>query len=99
LGGFLSLNQLTEIYGFDEDILYDLQGKIYVDATKAKVYDVNTVSLDELKTHPYFKYKLSNAIVNYRTQHGSYKELSDLKKIVIVNDSIYQNITKYLRIK
>jgi DNA uptake protein ComE-like DNA-binding protein len=99
LGGFLSLNQLTEIYGFDEDVLYDLQGKIVVDATKAVVFDVNTVSVEELKTHPYFKYKLSNAIVNYRTQHGPYKELSDLKKIVIVNDSIYQNITKYLRIK
>ncbi|MES2778450.1 MAG: helix-hairpin-helix domain-containing protein [Bacteroidota bacterium] len=99
LGGFLSLNQLTEIYGFDEDILYDLQGKIYVDAGKAKVFDVNSVSLDELKTHPYFKYKLSNAIVNYRSQHGPYKELTDLKKIVIVNDSIYQNITRYLKIK
>lgn len=99
LGGFLSLNQLTEIYGFDEDVLYDLQGKIVVDATKAVVFDVNNVSVEELKTHPYFKYKLSNAIVNYRTQHGPYKELSDLKKIVIVNDSIYQNITKYLRIK
>ncbi|MES2559674.1 MAG: helix-hairpin-helix domain-containing protein [Bacteroidota bacterium] len=99
LGGFLSLAQLTEIYGFDEDVLYDLQGKIYVDAGKARIFDVNTVSLDELKTHPYFKYKLSNAIVNYRTQHGAYRELSDLKKIVIVNDSIYQNITKYLKIK
>lgn len=99
LGGFLSLSQLLEIYGFDEDILYDLNGKIYVDAAKAKVFDVNTVSLDELKTHPYFKYKLSNAIVNYRMQHGSYKELADLRKIVIVNDSIYQNITRYLKIK
>lgn len=99
LGGFLSLNQLTEIYGFDEDVLYDLHGKIVVDASKAKVFDVNTVSVEELKTHPYFKYKLSNAIVNYRNQHGPYKELSDLKKIVIVNDSIYQNITRYLKVR
>jgi competence protein ComEA len=99
LGGFLSLSQLTEIYGFDEDILYDLQGKIYVDASKAKVFDVNTVTLDELKTHPYFKYKLSNAIVNYRNQHGAYRDLTDLRKIILVNDSIYQNITKYLKLK
>ncbi len=99
LGGFLSLDQLTEIYGFDEDILYDLKGKIYVDASKAKIFDVNTVSVDELKIHPYFKYKLSNAIVNYRTQHGAYTQYSDLKKIAIVNDSIYQNIILYLKIK
>lgn len=99
LGGFLTLNQLIEIYGFDEDLLYDLNGKIYVDASKAKIHDVNRVTADELKTHPYFKYKLSNAIVNYRTQHGNYKDLSELKKIALVNDSIYQNITKYLMIK
>jgi competence protein ComEA len=99
LGGFLSLNQLTEIWGFDEDVLYDLRGKIYVDASKANIHDVNTVTLEELKSHPYFKYKLSNAIVNYRTQHGAYQSLSDLKKIVLVNDSIYGNITRYLKIR
>jgi competence protein ComEA len=98
LGGFLTLNQLTEVYGFDEDILYDLKGKIVVDASRARIFDLNAVSLDELKTHPYFKYKLSNAIVNYRLQHGPYQSLSDLKKIIIVNDSIYQNITRYLKI-
>lgn len=99
LGGFLALDQLTEIWGFDEDILYDLRGKIYVDAGKAKIHDVNTVTLDELKAHPYFKYKLSNAIVNYRMQHGPYQSLTDLKKIVLVNDSIYGNITRYLKIR
>lgn len=99
LGGFVSLNQLTEIYGFDEDILYDLEGKISVNAQDATVYDINSVQLEQLKSHPYFKYKLSNAIVQYRNQHGPYKELADLKKIVIVNDSIYANITRYLFVK
>ncbi len=98
LGGFVNLHQLTEIYGFDEDILYDLDGKIFVDASKARVWNVNTVTTDELKTHPYFKYKLSNAIVNYRLQHGPYQQLSDLRKIVLVNDSIYSNIVQYLKV-
>jgi competence protein ComEA len=98
LGGFLALEQLNEIWGFDEDILYDLRGRIWVDASKATIYEVNTVTADELKTHPYFKYRLANAIVNYRHHHGPYRELADLKKIVIVNDSIYANITRYLRI-
>jgi competence protein ComEA len=99
LGGFLSLEQLMEVYGFDEDILYDLKGKIVVDPSKAHIFDVNEVTAEQLKMHPYFKYKLSNAIVNYRLQHGPYQSLSDLKKIVIVNDSIYHNITRYLMIK
>ena len=96
LGGFISLDQLIEIWGFDEDILYDLNGKIKVDPKKAKLFNLNEVRLEALKTHPYFKYKLSNAIINYRLAHGDFQQLSDLRKIELINDSIYQKIIKYL---
>ena len=56
------------------------------------------VTADELKTHPYFKYKISNAIVNYRRQHGNYLKLDDLKNIVLINDSVYKRITLYLKL-
>lgn len=95
LGGFLTLNQLTEIYGFDEDILYDLQDKIRVDASKAKRINLNTISEDELKNHPYFKYKLARVITNYRSQHGKYSSYADLLKIKIINDSILDRIKIY----
>jgi DNA uptake protein ComE-like DNA-binding protein len=95
LGGFLNLNQLTEIWGFDEDILYDLQGKIYVDANKAKRINLNTVTENELKTHPYFKYKLARILVNYRNQHGRYTDFNDLLKIKVINDSILNRIKIY----
>lgn len=95
LGGFLNLNQLTEIWGFDEDILYDLQGKIRVDASKAKRLNLNNVDLETLKQHPYYKFKLSQAIVNYRLQHGTFKSMSELRNIRIVNDSIFKLISFY----
>jgi len=95
LGGFLSLNQLTEIWGFDEDILYDLQGKITVNASKARRLNLNNVDLETLKQHPYYKFKLSQAIVNYRLQHGNFKSMADLRNIRIVNDSIFKLISIY----
>lgn len=95
LGGFLNLNQLTEIWGFDEDILYDLQGKIYVDANKAKRINLNTVTEEELKMHPYFKFKVARVIVNYRNQHGKYKNFNELLNIKIINDSILNRIKIY----
>jgi DNA uptake protein ComE-like DNA-binding protein len=81
LGGFLSLNQLTEIWDSTEDILYDLQGKIKVDPSKAKRLNLNNVDIETLKQHPYYKYKLSQAIVNYRLQHGNFKSINDLRNI------------------
>jgi competence protein ComEA len=98
LGGFVKAEQLTELWGFDPDVLYDLKDQIMVDVSKVTFYNVNTVTQDELKQHPYFKYKLSQAIVNYRLQHGSYRQLEDLKKLVLVNDSVYQRIILYLYI-
>jgi competence protein ComEA len=95
LGGFLYLNQLTEIWGFDEDILYDLHGKIKVDASKAERLNLNNLDLGTLKQHPYYKFKLSQAIINYRLQHGNFKSMSDLKNIRIVNDSIFKLISMY----
>lgn len=95
LGGFLNLKQLTEIWGFDEDILYDLQGKIKVDASKAKRLNLNKVDLETLKQHPYYKFKLSQAIVNYRLQHGDFKSMAELRNIRIVNDSIFKLISIY----
>lgn len=96
LGGFVLLDQLKEIWGFDEDILFDLKDRIRVDASKAVKFNVNTVDFESLSTHPYFKYKLSRAIVNYRTQHGIYTSLNELRNIVLVNDSVWVRITRYL---
>lgn len=96
LGGFYSLNQLTEIWGFDADVLYDLDGKIFVNPNEITKININTANFDDLKQHPYFKFKLSQAIVNYRKQHGNYQSLNDLKQIKFVNDSIIQLIKPYV---
>lgn len=95
LGGYYSLQQLTEIYGFDIDILYDLQDQIYVNPNDVKKLNINTAQIQNLSKHPYFKYKLSQAIVNYRKHHGPYKTLQDLKKIKFVTDSIIELIKPY----
>lgn len=95
LGGFHSLGQLTEVWGFKEDLLYDLEGKIFIDPNFAPLININTVGLDELKKHPYFKFTLSQALINYRKQHGNFQSLLDLKKIRLVNDSIFNLISPY----
>lgn len=99
LGGFISLNQLLEIYGFKEDVLYDLEGKISLNPSLAVQFNVNNAPLELLKKHPYFKYTLSNAVVNYRLQHGAFKKLEDLKNIKLVNDSIYTLILPYCKLE
>ena len=39
---------------------------------------------------------LANAIVEYRSQHGLFKDIRELKKIVLVDDSVFGRVSPYL---
>ncbi len=98
LGGFITLNQLTEVYGFKEDLLFDLKERLTITPSSNAIFDINEVDFKTLSTHPYFKFSLSKAILNYRKQHGKFKRLEELKEIKIINDSIFERIAIYLTI-
>ncbi len=98
LGGFITLNQLTEVYGFKEDLLFDLKERLTITPSTNAVFDLNEVDYKTLSAHPYFKFTLSKAILNYRKQHGKFKSLEELKEIKIINDSIFERIAIYLTI-
>ena len=96
LGGYISKEQLLEVYGFDQDKLNLIKDNISVDASFITRININTASLDELKKHPYIKYNLAQLIINYRKQHGNYKSLNELKKLDLITNEVYDKIVPYL---
>ena len=49
-----------------------------------------------LKSHPYIGYKLANSIINYRNQHGSFKTLDDIQKIILIDEKTFNQLSHYL---
>jgi competence ComEA-like helix-hairpin-helix protein len=98
LGGFFRVEQLTEIWGIDEFLLEELNGKIYVDVSKVKYLPINSITYDELKLNPYLRFKTASAIINYRKQHGAFKRVEDLKQVILLPDSTYQKLLPYLKL-
>ncbi len=96
LGGYVSLFQLTEIWGFNEDLLYDLKGKLVLDTFHIRKIFINTISQESLSNHPYIKIRLSKIIINYRQQHGPYRNAEDLRKTLVVQDSTIKKVAPYL---
>lgn len=96
LGGFVAKEQLMEVYGIDSLLYASIKGKAVVDENKIVKYNINQVSIEELKKHPYIKYSIANSIVNYRNRHGSYKELAEILKSDLVNEELYRKIAPYL---
>lgn len=76
LGGYVNVRQLLEIDGFPESALPFLT---IGNAKPRRTLNLNRLSLDELKRHPYLNYYQARAIVDYRRQHGRIASLDDLR--------------------
>ena len=99
LGGFYSVNQLKEIYGMPDSTFQNIKSFLRCDSSHVQLINVNTVDASILKNHPYIKWNIANAIVNYRQQHGQYTSVEDLLKIEIITADILQKVTPYIRVK
>ena len=95
LGGFYSVEQVRETYGLPDSTFQKVKGSFQLSGTVRKL-NVNTATKDELKVHPYIKWNLANAIVEYRNQHGAFKSLDDLKNISIIEEATFEKIMHYL---
>jgi len=95
LGGFYSTEQIGETYGLADSTFEKIKSYLYV-TVPAKKINVNTATKDELRQHPYIKWNIANAIIEYRTQHGNYKSLEDLKNILIIDEATLNKLSHYL---
>ena len=81
-GGFANKEQLKEVYGMTPELYSQIEPYLQGAGT-VKQININKATADEMKTHPYIKYKLADAIVKYRQQHRGYKAITDIKNIKI----------------
>jgi competence ComEA-like helix-hairpin-helix protein len=98
LGGFYKLEQVAETFGLPDSTFQKIKPRLSAGNAHIKQINLNTATIDELKAHPYLRYNIANAIVQYRTQHGNFTSVADIKKIMLVTDEIYNKAAPYLTI-
>jgi len=96
LGGFYSVEQIGETYGLADSTFQKIKPFLTLETNSIKRININTATKDEMKVHPYLKWNLANAIVEYRNQHGNYTSLDDLKNITLITDEVFDKIKFYL---
>ena len=99
LGGFYKVEQVAETYGLPDSTFQKIKSKLILTGNTVKQFNINNATLDELKTHPYLRYNIANAMIQYRVQHGNFSSVSDIKKIMAVTDEIYNKAAPYLTVK
>ena len=75
LGGYVSVDQLDEIEGFP----LDAKDYLVIENATPRHLNVNALTLNELRKHPYLSFYQAKAITDYRRLHGPLKSLQDLR--------------------
>jgi competence protein ComEA len=99
LGGFYSTEQIGETFGLPDSTFQKIKTRFIISNTSVKLFNINTATVDEMKTHPYIRYALANAIVQYRTQHGNFAAVTDIKNIMTVTEAQYSKAAPYLGVQ
>lgn len=96
LGGFYKADQVGETFGLPDSVFQKIKPLLKISGDNIHKININTATNDELKAHPYIRWQLANVITEYKKQHGDFKSLEDLKKIMIISEETYNKISPYL---
>ncbi len=98
LGGFYKVEQVAETFGLPDSVFQKIKPLLKISGNDVKKMNVNTAKEEELKAHPYIRWQLAKVITEYKKQHGDFKQLEDLKKIMLIDVETYNKISPYLTI-
>ncbi|GAB4092449.1 ComEA family DNA-binding protein [Flaviaesturariibacter terrae] len=101
LGGFGSVEQVGETWGVPDSTFQKIKPLLKADGGAAGVrkLNLNSASKDELKNHPYIRWKYANAIVEYRERHGKFGSVEELRRLLILPDSTLKRLLPYLSVE
>jgi len=96
LGGFYSVDQVGETFGLPDSTFQQLKPIFQCNQPQLQRININTADANTLKQHPYIRWAIANAIVQYRSQHGPFKSVDELQQIAIVTPVLFQKLKYYL---
>lgn len=97
-GGFATAEQVKKTYGISDSVFTLIGPYLQTDSFTTPKTDLNTANFDELKNKAGIPEPVARAILIYRRQYGPFRSVADLKKIVFINDSLFQKLSGKLRV-
>ena len=98
LGGFVHKAQLMEVWGIDSAAYHRIEPGVVLNSPPLRLLNINQLSIQELKKHPYLDYYQAKEIVRHREQYGAFENKSDLKKVNLIDADTYRRIAPYLSV-
>ena len=88
LGGFFTVDQLTEVYGLKPELVDKLKLQLTVDLNLITQLNINFSETKDLAAHPYLKWENAKKIETYRTRNGFIQDVD-----LLLSDSVINQLT------
>ena len=92
LGGYVSVDQLDEI----EDLPQTSKQYFVIANAHPKRLNINRLTLQQLRHHPYVNFYMAKAITDYRRLHGNIKNLNELRLSKDFTDEVIRRLEPYI---
>lgn len=99
LGGFYSVQQVGETFGLPDSTFQLIKPRLQYTPAAIKKININTADAGTLKQHPYIRWNIANAIVQYRQQHGPFHTPEELQQIVLITPELYKKMEAYVTVE
>ena len=96
LGGFFKKEQLFEVWKMTPEAYDKIKDHVFISEKDVKRININSVTIEELKVHPYLKWNQANSIVKMRIQRNGFKNIEELKESVLIDSETYEKLFPYL---
>lgn len=93
LGGYISVDQLKEVYGFNEDLYLKVKDHFSVNAANIQKLNLNTDEFKVINKHPYITYEICKSIFDWRRKTAI--TATNLKDI-LHDEVLYHKLMPYL---
>jgi len=96
LGGFYNKNQLLEVWKMDLDKFLVIEPYLEVNSAVLYKLKLNSITVDELKKHPYLNWNIANSIIKIRDKKGGFSSIDEIKESVLIDEECFEKLKPYL---
>jgi competence protein ComEA len=98
LGGFYEVDQVGETFGLPDSVFQKIRPGLRLSTFTLNKIDLNLTSEEKLKSHPYIRWQIARAIIEYRMQHGGFQSVDELLQLAQMDQAKFEKLKPYLSV-
>jgi competence protein ComEA len=102
LGGFTSLEQVKKTYGISDSVFAQIDPWLRLQpgvVSGNRGLDLNKATVGQITAIAGIPESIAKAIVVYRNEYGPFQQITDLKKLVLISDTLFQRLAGSFHVK